>query len=37
MRYIKLKELRAILKTHNYPKMVGEKGTEEAHNSLGAI
>ena len=30
VRYMKLKELRTILKTQKYPKMVVEKGTEKA-------
>ena len=30
VRYMKLKELRTILKTQKYPKMVVEKGIEKA-------
>ena len=30
VRYIKLKELRTILKTQKYPKLVFQKGIEEA-------
>ena len=30
VRYLKLKELRAILKTQKYPKTVVEKGIEKA-------